>query len=428
MEAFRAYCEAQGWPLVDKPRSWKSKKGAQEAHEAIRPTHIEVGEAGETADEKALYRLIRLRALAAQLADAVYAVRVLRLGGDVDGKQAFFEGKGRTLLDQGWKALMAADDTEDPAENAETDNPVPAMKAGTRATALSSKTLTKKTKPPARFTEASLVRELEKRGIGRPSTYAAILGTIMEPSKENLAGRGYVKEAEKRQLAPTPLGEAVVDGLHGHFAFADYEYTRNMEQSLDDIAEGKAEYRATVSAAFEQLTREVAAFKKAAGQVCPECGGLNLRRKVKQADKKDGRAWDFFACPDCANTFGNVGGKPGPKQEKREKTLSEFMCPECGKPLIRQQGQKKDGSGEYDFYGCSGYPKCGAFYPTKEDGTPDLNVFKCPECGKILKRRQGKKKDGSGEYDFYGCSGFPKCKATYQTKEDGTPDFERKQK
>ena len=235
VDAIRAFCEGQGWPLVEKPRSWKSKEGAQEAHEAIRPTHIEVEEAGETADEKALYRLIRLRSLASQLEDVVYAVRVLQLAADLDGKQALFEAKGRTLLSQGWKVLTAGDATADDVEDAtEPENPVPAMKPGTRPTALTGTVLTKKTKPAARFTEASLISELEKRGIGRPSTYAAILDTIMS--------RGYVK-TEKRFLTPTPLGVMVVDSLHGNFSFVEYEFTRIMEQALDDIAAGKADYR-----------------------------------------------------------------------------------------------------------------------------------------------------------------------------------------
>ena len=134
----------------------------------------------ETADEKALYQLIRLRSLASQLEDAVYAVRVLQLVTDLDGKQALFEAKGRMILSQGWKVLTMDDAaTEDAEEATESENPVSAMKPGTTATALTGVVLTKKTKPAARFTEASLVRELEKRGIGRPSTYAAILDTIM---------------------------------------------------------------------------------------------------------------------------------------------------------------------------------------------------------------------------------------------------------
>lgn len=295
VEAIRAFCESQGWPLVEKPRTWKSKEGAQEAHEAIRPTHIEVEEAGETADEKALYRLIRLRSLASQLEDAVYAVRVLQLTANLDGKQVVFEAKGRTPVTPGWKVLFLDDASAiDPDGEAETEpaNPVPPMKPGTKATALSSAVLTKKTKPAARFTEASLVRELEKRGIGRPSTYAAIIDTIMS--------RGYVK-TEKRFLVPTQLGEKVVDSLRGHFAFVEYEFTRKMEQALDDIAEGKAEYRAVIADAHAQLGRELAAFAKATGKTCPKCG-KPMAHRVKKPGKDGKGGYDFWGCsgwPEC---------------------------------------------------------------------------------------------------------------------------------
>lgn len=287
VDEIRVFCESRGWPLVEKPRTWKSKEGAQEAHEAIRPTHIRAEEAGETADEKALYQMIRLRSLASQLEDAVYAVRVLQLAADLDGKQAIFEARGRMLLSQGWKMLTAGDAaTEDTEDVAESENPVPAMKPGTRPTALTGAVVTKKTKPAARFTEASLVRELEKRGIGRPSTYAAILDTIM--------ARSYVK-TEKRFLVPTPLGVMVVDGLRGNFSFVEYEFTRTMEQALDDIADGKSDYRSVISEAHARLEQELQAFARATGKVCSKCGKPTVRR-VKKPGKDGKGGYDFWGC------------------------------------------------------------------------------------------------------------------------------------
>ena len=333
VQSVRAFCESQGWPLVDAPRTWKSKEGAQEAHEAVRPTHIEMEEAGENPDEQALYGLIRLRTLASQLADAMFAVRTLKLSATVDGKEAQFEAKGRTLLSPGWRILNVFDEhrqdggcpageqeesepgfipgeatpatasvAQDVRPNgmsadaeAKPANPVPAMKHGTQATALSGVVLTRKTKPAARFSEASLVRELEKRGIGRPSTYAAILDTVQQ--------RGYVK-LEKRNLVPTPLGETVVDALAGKFSFADFDFTKGMEQALDDIAEGKARYREVVGAAHARLVEELSAFTTATGKTCPKCGKA-LRHKVKAA-KKDGKGgYDFWGCtgwPECKHT------------------------------------------------------------------------------------------------------------------------------
>ena len=351
----RAYADGQGWPLPDKPRTWKAKDGAQEAHEAIRPTHIEEEDAGETADEKALYRLIRVRALASQLADSVYAVRLLRLSADVDGKQATFEAKGRTLQEQGWKVLLAADEaTKDDAED-EPDNPVPALQSGAQVTALSGRVLTKKTKPPTRYTLASLVRELENRGIGRPSTFAAILDTIQT--------REYIKE-EKRYLVPTPLGVQVVDALVNAFSFVDYAFTKEMEQALDDIASGKTKYQQVVATAFNRLMDEVTRFDSAHAVLCPECQSPKLRHIVKE-DTKNVRGYDFFACPDCEATFPNVDGKPGPKQDRKKPELSEYKCGECGKPLIRRMGTTQNGK-PYDFFGCSGFPKCKAKYEVKD--------------------------------------------------------------
>ena len=202
------------------------------------------------------------------------------------------------MLAPGWKMLTQQDatvDAEADNDTQEPDNPVPAMKPGSVATALTGTVLTKKTKPAARFTEASLVRELEKRGIGRPSTYAAILDTIMS--------RGYVK-TDKRNLVPTPLGETVVDALRGKFSFADYEFTRSMEQALDDIAEGKAEYRAVVAKAHAQLEEELQTFAKASGKACPKCGKPMVHRVKKNG--KDGKGgYDFWGCtgwPECTET------------------------------------------------------------------------------------------------------------------------------
>ena len=367
----RAFCESQGWPLVEKPRTWKSKDGAQEAHEAVRPTHIEVEDAGETAEEQALYRLIRLRTLASQLADAVYDVRTLRLCAELDGTQATFEARGRVLREPGWKVLTATDaamqDEEADADTAE--NPVPMLAEGQSVTASGGKLLTKKTKPPTRFSEASLVRELENRGIGRPATFAAIVDTILK--------REYVR-VEKRQLVPTPLGEQVVGLLAGAFSFLDFEFTRTMEDSLDAIAGGKAAYREVMNKAHAQLVREVTAF---------------------------------------------TAKYPGQKRKAPEPT--NFTCDACGKPLVHMKGQRKDGSGEYDFFSCSDRD-CNASYPNvngkpgEARKKPEATKFKCKTCGKSLVRRE------SAKGAFFGCSGYPDCKKIYQVGEDGKPDFTAK--
>ncbi|MDR2076392.1 MAG: type I DNA topoisomerase [Desulfovibrio sp.] len=364
----RAYCQAKGLPLVEKPRTWKAKGNAQEAHEAIRPTHVEVEEAGETEEERDLYRLIRLRTLACMLADAVYAARLLSLGGSLDGKTAVFEARGRVLLSGGWRHLVASDQADE-EEAQEPENPVPALKSGDKALAQEGVVVTRQTKPPKRFTEATLIRELEKRGIGRPATYAAILDGIINK-------RGYLA-LEKRFLAPTPDGAAVVDHLKGNFSFLEFEYTKRLEDTLDEIAAGRAAYMESVAAVFDHLQAELDRFKAATAAPCPECGAP-LRHLIKKAGK-DSKGYDFFACKACDSTFFNDKGKPGGKQEKRERkpqVLSAYKCMACHKPLARRQGRVKDTGEEYDFYGCSGYPGCRQTYETTEDGKPDYDSVK----------------------------------------------------
>ena len=302
----RAYATTQNLPLADKPRVWKAKDGAQEAHEAIRPTHIAKEEAGENHEERALYRLIRIRALAGQLADAVFAVRTLRLVAPLEGKTAAFEARGRTMLEPGWKTVLFADDAAD-ASDSEPDNPVPSLAKGSSVTASDGRLLTKKTKPPTRYTEASLVRELENRGIGRPATFAAIVDTISR--------RAYVR-TEKRQLVPTPLGEKAVALLAGAFSFLNYEFTKDMESSLDAIAQGKARYTEVLAKAHAGLQRELSAFTAAFGR----------------------KAY------------------PAPEQ-------SSFLCLQCNKPLVRRKGAKGV------FFGCSCYPGCKQSYPD-DNGKP----------------------------------------------------------
>ncbi len=357
LEEIRNFCEMQGWPLSEKVRTWKNKAGAQEAHEAIRPTHIEVETAGETDEERALYALIRKRVLACQLADAVYAVRVATLCASVNGKDAIFEARGRTLIEQGWRVLTSGDSANADTEEAETENLIPKLTEGQCAVALDGKLSTKKTKAPSRFTEAALVRELEKKGIGRPATYAAIL--------DNISARAYV-QTEKQHLVPTPTGELIVDLMLSKFSFMDFDYTKDMESLLDDIAMGKATYVEAMQKAHAVLEKEMGSFRKAHIISCPECSA-DLRH-ILMKDK----GYDFFACPACENTFPNENGVPGVKREKKEKPpVSDFTCKFCKKnKLIRRQGTNKNGK-SYDFYGCSAFPKCKATYQTLEDGTPN---------------------------------------------------------
>jgi len=362
--AIRSWAGEHDYPLPPKPRTWKSKAGAQEAHEAIRPTHIEIEDAGETEEEKALYRLIRLRAIASQLEDAIFAVRALTLEGEVNGKTARFEAKGRTLIQPGWKALVAKDQTEE--GEAEPDNQVPALEQGRQLKAQDGKVLTKKTKPPSRFTEASLIKELEGRGIGRPSTYAVIL--------DNITSREYLK-LEKRFLVPTRTGEKVADSLAGHFQFMDYDFTSRQEAGLDLIAAGKGQYLPTITTEHNRIGAEITAFVAATSPKCPVCG-KPLRHMVRQ-EMKEKKGYNFWACsgyPDCPATFADAVGVPGDRQDTKEKPqASGFICPDCGKDLIRRSGTSQKNGKPYDFFACTGFKTgCKATFNIKEDGSPDL--------------------------------------------------------
>ena len=397
-----AYCDKENLPRVDKARTWKSKDNAQEAHEAIRPTHFNVVEIEGTADEKTLYELIRLRAIASQLEEAVYSVRRVTLEAPLDDKALFFEAQGRTLISKGWKVLVKEDpavaDKED-KEKQEESNIIPILKIGNKLTAASTKIQTIKTKSPARYTQASLIRDLEKCGIGRPATYASILDTIM--------AKVYIKE-EKRKLVATPFGEKLIESMKGFFSFLDLEFTKNMEDSLDDIAQGKLQYIDTVSQSYTILKKEIENFKQKKAIPCPKCKGLNLAHIVI----KD-KGYDFWACADCKATFSNVNSRPG--EQKVAPALTDFECEKCKSKLKHLKGQKKDGSGTYDFFACSN-DDCKTNYDNME-GKPTAQIpkdkgketeYKCKKCKKPL--LENPTKNGGV---WFSCSGYPKCKERY---------------
>jgi DNA topoisomerase-1 len=297
----RAFAQANQLPLPAKPRTWKSKASAQEAHEAIRPTHLEERAAGENEFQQKLYALIWNRAVASQLADAEYSVNTLRLESQAGEQAFFFKSTGRTLVVPGWRGLTAqdaAEDADDKAEDKDDDNgTVPALAIDTALDSTSTRVLHKQTKPPKGYTQASLIKKLESEGIGRPSTYPAIL--------KNVLTRGYLVEG-KKILTASDLAKLLIDALTGSFRFVEYDYTRALEQELDDIASGKARYLTVVSALDTQLTTELghfhidprpefAAHRPASeapspdrpGAPCPKC-------KIGRLRRPKGR--DFIGC------------------------------------------------------------------------------------------------------------------------------------
>jgi DNA topoisomerase-1 len=342
-----------GLTLNDKLRRFKVPDTAEAGHPATTPTHWDVESAGENDDERALYRLIRQRALACQLEDALYAVRTVRLSADeeVDGRVVAFEAQGRTLTRKGWLALTGGDDTEEKAEAKPEDaNPVPAFERGRKLTPVRGELVEQKTRAPKRYSEASLVAKLEAEGIGRPSTYAAVM--------DNIVSRTYVA-VKAGYLTPTPSGELIVDSLVNRFAFLELGYTREIETEFDRIANGQAAYKSVVSSVHAQLVRELGCMSGsfAPQHPCPSCGkGL---RRIKG---KSGFFWGCSGYPTCSTSLPDVKGVPG---EQKPVPKAQAPCPACGKALAHRF---KPGKGGYDFWSCVGYRDgCKQTYPNADN-------------------------------------------------------------
>lgn len=300
--AITAYCQGAGLPVRTERRVVKAKGNAQEAHEAIRPSHFDQSEAGETDDEKALYRMIFQRAVASQMPDAIFAVRTATLASTTSDHT--YTGKGKTLVSPGWKQL---NDEPDEDEKAEDETAVPDLAKNSTLVAQAGRVLTKHTKPPKRFTLATLIRELEKNGIGRPATYASIL--------ENIIAREYIAEDAKGWLMPCAAGFSIVDSIKGRFRFADLDYTSNLETQLDSIAEGQAEYAPIVKAVHDQLQGELTALKASAPVYdCPLCNAPLARRRSER-----GAFWGCTKYPDCKHSAPDDNGKPGVRSARPEK-------------------------------------------------------------------------------------------------------------
>ena len=351
-----------GLDMADEPRRFKVSDGAQAGHPAITPTHWEVTEAGETDAERALYKLIRLRALACQLADARYAVHSATLSATstMSDKDLTFTATGRTLVYGGWMKLLSKDDTEEDSDEPEALNPVPSLEVGQSLEVNAGIVLAKQTKAPKRFTKASLVEKLEAAGIGRPSTYAALMDTIVE-RHEYLGVIG-------KFLQPTAKGDSLADALVGKFSFVDPSFTRAMEEQLDAVATGQGGYKTVVGQMHGVLQEEITRLQ--ANTVpkfaCATCG-KSLRRIVAK-----GRAfWGCSGHPTCTVTLPDEDGKPGVARKLHEET--NFECLKCKKPLIHRV---KLGAGGYDFYGCSGFKEgCKEVYENK-DGKPHYDTTK----------------------------------------------------
>ncbi len=321
-------------------RHYKTKsKGAQEAHEAIRPTLItrtpDSVKEHLNRDQLRLYELIWQRFVACQTEDATYAKRSI----DITSGAYLLRASGSKVSFQGWLKVyaVAAEDESKDEEAGHANDILPDVKIGETLTLLDLAKLQHFTEPPARYTEASLIKALEEYGIGRPSTYAPIISTIIE--------RRYV-EREERKLLPTPLGIAVNDFLVANFPdIVDTTFTAKMEGELDEIAEGKAKWQPIIADFYGPFEKHLGEVQETAqrvkikaelsDKVCPECG--------KQLVVRIGRFGKFLACsgyPECKHT-----------EKFIEKV--EAKCPEDGGDIVLLRTRRGR-----PFYGCSNYPKC----------------------------------------------------------------------
>lgn len=373
--------------LPKEPRLFKKAKTSQDAHEAIRPASVEYEpkkiKKYLDKDVYQLYELIWNRFIASQMQPAIYE----QLNVEIEGGRFTFRVSGSVIKFRGF--LQVYDDVktngvdekdEDPTSPVPTD-----LSVGEGAKLLDLLTKQHFTKPPPPYNEASLVRELESLGIGRPSTYSLIISTILE--------RKYVEQKD-RQIHPTDLGKQVYKLLIDHFPeIFNVKFTAQMEDELDTIASGKQSYNKVLDdfynpfiESLEKVSRKTAEIKKSmqeeTGETCDECG--------KPMIIKWGRNGRFMACsgyPDCKNT------KPlAHEREHLKQVVNDTKCEACGGDMVVKGGPFGA------FLGCSNYPKC-------KNTKPITLGIKCPKCGEgeILERKTKRKRT------FYGCSKYPKC-------------------
>ena len=399
--------------LPEKPNVYKTKADAQDAHEAIRPTSMEhdpeTVKQYLTADQYSLYKLIWNRFVASQMPPATFDETTV----DVTAGEFLFRVKGTVPKFAGWMATYGLTPGEEQKENTtatsdkdksegEDDDAVsgvlPALAEGDVLELKQLRPEQKFTQPPARFSEATLVKELEDNGIGRPSTYASIIGVLQD--------REYAHKVDGR-FKPSALGMMITDLLTKSFDdIIDVEYTRSLEEDLDKIEEGKTEYERMLAEFYKKFKKDLARAGKEMidlkkgieiGEACDKCGKPMLKRV--------GKFGPFIACsgyPDCTNT------REVETQEPESETGEEEIepCENCGKPMAVKRGRFGQ------FLACTGYPECKTtrkLIATKQGGLkaakPDQILDElCPRCGANLVIKQGR----YGE--FTACTKYPECK------------------
>ncbi|WP_428738530.1 type I DNA topoisomerase [Sulfurimonas sp.] len=358
----------------------KKAKGAQEAHEAIRPTMLqftpEVASKYLKADELKLYRLIYDRFMACQMEDAIFEQQSIIFSGNENEYRA----SGRKLIFDGFYKVSGTDDK---------DKLLPSLKEGEKAEIEKVKPEQHFTEPPARYSEASLIKKLEAEGVGRPSTYAPTIAT--------LTNRTYVS-IEKKQIIPTEVAFTVTEILEKHFAnIVDINFTATMEEKLDEIADGDVDWEKLLIDFYDRFMQQIEEGKtkiaslktaKPLGRNCPKCGSELLLRS--------GRFGEFVACsgfPKCKYT--EQIDENGEKVEKQEE-IAEDKCDKCGGDMVIKNGRNGQ------FLACANYPEC---KNTKSIQVEEkVSETPCPDCGGKLSLKNSRRGP------FWGCENYPKCK------------------
>ncbi len=426
--------------LPAKPIRYAAGKNAQEAHEAIRPTDLKLTperiKSHLSHDQFRLYQLIYWRFVASQMAPAVFTITDVA----ITAGPGLFKAQGKVLKFDGHRRIWPPGGKKD-------DELLPDLRAGQPLDLHALDPTQHFTQPPPRYSEATLIKALEKENIGRPSTYAPIIQTIQD--------RLYVEQKDRRFFA-TDLGMVVTDLLVKHFPkILDLKFTAHMEDELDDIATAKEDmvkvldefyypFQDALKAAQTQMERvqiptsefchvcgapmvlkfgktgqflgcskypECKATRPLGGQPraeavesahpCPKCGKPLLIRENKRGET-------FLSCsgyPECKESF-NIDAQGNPVPSRVE---TEHVCEKCGKPMALRQGRRGP------FLGCTGYPKCRNVLAVDAEGKPVQTVkidVKCEKCGKPMAVRQGRR--GA----FLGCTGYPRCRGTAQVPEE----------
>jgi DNA topoisomerase I len=377
--------------LPEKPNLYTKGKSSQDAHEAIRPTDLSYTPERVAKylpqDQLRLYSLIYNRFVASQMNPAIFAITNV----DISAAQGVFKAQGKIMKFDGYRKVLAPGGKQE-------DALLPVLTEQLKLDLLKLNPTQHFTEPPPRYNEASLVKTLEKEGIGRPSTYATIISKIQD--------RGYV-ELKERRFHATKLGMTVTDLLVEHFPrIMDPKFTSHMEEELDEIETRKYQRNDVLNefyVPFQQALKDAEGKLAADADKCPECG--------KPLVERFSRFGKFFGCsghPDCK--YIKRGGSTTPREPPKP---TNIVCPSCGKPMVQRMSRRGA------FLGCSGYPECKTTMNLDASGkavvTAKPTDHVCDKCGKPMVLCEGPRGP------FLACTGYPKCRRAMDVDAHGNP-------